>query len=511
MKKGKAYLVGAGPGDEKLITVRGLELIRRADVIIYDRLANPQLLKYKKEGCRLLYVGKASSHHSLNQELISELIALEAEKGNMVVRLKGGDPYVFGRGGEEGELLFDRGIEFEVVPGVTAGIGGLAYAGIPITHRDYGSSMHLITGHKKSGMDALNYRALADLDGTMVFYMGVENLPNIVAGLLANGKPASTKAAIISWATYPHQKVLMTSLAELSEGKLYDKIKPPVLTVIGNVVEVRDKLNFFERRILHGKRIVVTRAGSQIGTLSEKLRALGAEAIECPAIRIKPINLPQIAEEIQKLSEYTHLVFTSQNGVRIFMDELLKEADVRILSSLRICSIGEATSKELAKYSLKADVMPEQYVGEALAEAILEDVKDMKEPVKILIPRAAESRDVLIKILEDSDKAVCLKELKIYENEAEEMNPVVREALLDGADAVTFTSASTVRNFFGMIDEEVQEALSDTALISIGPITSQTLKDMGKTVTREAEIYNIDGIIAAVIETLAAKREETVE
>lgn len=509
MSKGKAYLVGAGPGDEKLITVRGLELIRQADIIIYDRLANPQLLKYKKEDCRLIYVGKASSHHSMKQEDISELIASETEKGNVVVRLKGGDPYVFGRGGEEGELLFDRGLEFEVVPGVTAGIGGLAYAGIPVTHRDYGSSMHLITGHKKSGMDTLNYRALADLDGTMVFYMGVENLPNIVAGLIANGKEKSTKVALISWATYPHQKVLITSLEELSEGKLYPKIKPPVLTVIGNVVEVRDKLNFFERRLLHGKRIVVTRAGSQVGTLSEKLRSLGAEVIECPAIKITPIHLSQISEEIRRLKEYTHLLFTSQNGVRIFMEQLLQEGDVRQLAHLRIGSIGEATTKELARYSLRADVMPEKYVGEALAAAVLEDIDRSGAPAKILIPRAAQARDELLQMLEASDKVVCLKELKIYETEKEAMNPVVREALLCGADAVTFTSASTVRNFFEMIDEEVEQALSEAALISIGPITSETMRAMGKRVTKEAQVYNIDGIISATIDTIASERKET--
>lgn len=502
MNKGKAYLVGAGPGDEKLITVRGMELLKQADVIIYDRLANPRLLRHRKEGCELIYVGKAGGHHSMKQEDISQLIVSEAQKGKQVVRLKGGDPYVFGRGGEEGELLYDSGIPFEVVPGITAGIGGLAYAGIPVTHRDYGSSFHLITAHKKSGIDTLDYQALSALNGTLVFYMGVENLPNIVRGLLKNGKDRKTKVGLISWASYAHQKTIVTDLEELSKGEIYDRIKPPVLIVVGNVVEVRDKLNFFEKRPLHGKRVVVTRATEQASSLTEKLQLLGAEVIESPAIGIRPIGQEALTEEIKNLSDYTHLVFTSQNGVRLFMEELMRSSDVRALAGLRLCSIGEATSEELRKYSLREDLMPRRYIGEELAKVLIEDIERSEKSARILIPRASSAREVLVEMLSVCPKVEKLKELKIYETRAEAMSSEVREKLLEGADAVTFTSASSVRNFFAGADEILQEALKETKMISIGPITSQAAESLGKKIAAEAEVSDIDGLTLALCKAL---------
>lgn len=508
MNKGKVYLVGAGPGDEKLITLRGMEVLKKADVIIYDRLANPELLKYRKESCRLVYVGKASSHHSMKQEDISERIASEAERGNLVVRLKGGDPYVFGRGGEEGELLFERGIPFEVVPGVTAGIGGLAYAGIPITHRDYGSSLHLITGHKKSGKDRLDYSALAALDGTMVFYMGVENLPNIVRGLLSNGKEEDTKVALISWASYPHQKVLLTDLKELSEGKLYDQIHPPVLTVIGNVVQLRDKLNFFETKPLFGKRIVVTRARTQASMLSDKLKDLGAKVIECPAIGIKAINQDSIQREIERIKDYTHLVFTSQNGVRIFMEELLKNKDVRSLSNLKICSIGESTSKELMNYSIRADIMPQRYIAEELAKEICLDIEQSTGDARILVARAEQAREVLLDELRQHSQIKMLQEIKIYQTDAQPIPEEIKAELMSGVDVITFTSSSTVKNFYGMIDDETSAILSETKIVSIGPITSETANGLNKKVTKQAQVYTIDGLIEAVCEVLGIREEK---
>lgn len=510
MDKGKVYLVGAGPGDEKLITVRGMELLQEADVIIYDRLANSDLLNYRKESAQLIYVGKSSSHHTVPQDEISERIAAEAEKGNLVVRLKGGDPYVFGRGGEEGELLFDRQIPFEVVPGITSGIGGLAYAGIPITHRDFGSSLHLITGHKKSEKDQLNYKALATLDGTLVFYMGVTNLPNIVEKLLENGKDPQTKVALISWATYPHQKVWITDLQEISKGHLYDSITPPVLTVIGNVVSLRKKLNFYENKPLFGKKIIVTRAGSQASILAGQLKELGARVIQCPSIRIDPINNKILRAEIQKIKEYTHLVFTSQNGVRIFMDEWLKEKDIRELSGLKICSIGEATTKELQKYFVQPDIMPSKYVGEELAKAMEQDIESYQREVNILIPRAKNAREVLVKILQSNNKVHNLKEIHIYETTIETLSDKTRKELIEGADAITFTSSSTVKNFYEMIDESLQEKLKDVPIFSIGPITSATINELGRSIARQASTYTIDGMITVIQDFFNPEREGSV-
>ena len=286
MKKGKVYLVGAGPGDAGLITVNGMNAIKKADVIVYDRLANPKLLKYNQKSAKLVYVGKASKEHTMKQEDISQLLVDEALAGKTVVRLKGGDPYVFGRGGEEGQLLYQNNVDFEIIPGITSGIGGLAYAGIPITHRDHASSLHLITGHLKSEEDELNYDALAKLDGTLVFYMGVANLKNIAKGLCDSGKDPKTPVALISWATHPSQKTITTTLDEIINDRFTDEVRPPSLIAVGTVINLKKELDFFESKPLHSKRVIVTRARNQASSLVEALEDLGAMVIECPSIKI---------------------------------------------------------------------------------------------------------------------------------------------------------------------------------------------------------------------------------
>ena len=493
MKKGKVYLVGAGPGDAGLITVNGMNAIKKADVIVYDRLANPKLLKYNQKSAKLVYVGKASKEHTMKQEDISQLLVDEALAGKTVVRLKGGDPYVFGRGGEEGQLLYQNNVDFEIIPGITSGIGGLAYAGIPITHRDHASSLHLITGHLKSEEDELNYDALAKLDGTLVFYMGVANLKNIAKGLCDSGKDPKTPVALISWATHPSQKTITTTLDEIINDRFTDEVRPPSLIAVGTVINLKKELDFFESKPLHSKRVIVTRARNQASSLVEALEDLGAMVIECPSIKIVEKNNNELKEAIAKLDSYTHLVFTSQNGVRIFMEELLESFDVRKLSHLKIASIGEATSKELLSYGIKYDLMPKRFVAEELGALLLEEVtKDSK----ILLPRAEGARDILIKMLEDK---CTIDEVKIYKSEIEELDEETRNELLDGADYITFTSSSTVSNFYEMIDENILKKLEETKIISIGPITSETIKEHGKKVHAQAESYSIDGVLETIL------------
>ena len=492
MDHGIVYLIGAGPGDPGLLTVKAVKAIEKSDVIVYDRLANPAFLKYNKKAEKI-YVGKKSSDHTMSQEDISNLIMQLAKEGKTVARLKGGDPYVFGRGGEEAEVLFENDVKFEVIPGITSGIGGLAYAGIPITHRDHASSLHLITGHLKSDDESLDFEALSRLDGTMVFYMGVSNLERIASGLLKGGKDGSTPVAIISWATHPQQKTIITSLSEISEKGIPENVISPSLIAVGSVIGLRNKLDFFEKKLLHGKRIIVTRARAQSSSLVERLEDLGAMVIECPSIIIEKINEDILKKEIENIKDYTHLAFTSQNAVNIFMQELLKTKDARALSHLRICSIGEATSNELKKYSLNYDLMPERFIAEELAGMMLEDID---ENSRILIPRAVGAREILVELL--SQKCY-VNEIKIYEAKVEKPDEDVLEQLKMGADYITFTSSSTVSNFYQMIDEDIKSSLKSAKLISIGPITSATIEEMGYKVTAEAERYDIDGVIDSVI------------
>ena len=323
--KGKVYLVGAGPGDYKLLTLKGLECIKKADVIVYDRLANKNYLKEAKENCEFIYVGKASSNHTLPQDDINRVIADKAKEGKIVTRLKGGDPYVFGRGGEEGELLKEEGIEFEVVPGITSAIGGLCYAGIPITHRDYASSFHVITGHLRDDdkeNPEINWNALANTNGTLVFLMGVANLQKISSNLIKEGKSKDTPVALISWATRSNQRVITSTLENVYETAVRENVKPPTLIAVGDVVELRDKLNFFESKPLFGKNVIVTRSRTQSSSLVSKISDLGGNPIEVPTIKIKKIennialeneiknrfngkrDIPTIEEEIKEVESY---------------------------------------------------------------------------------------------------------------------------------------------------------------------------------------------------------------
>lgn len=499
--KGKVYLVGAGPGDYKLLTLKGLECVQKADVIVYDRLANENYLKEAKPNCEFIYVGKASSNHTLPQEDINRVIADKAKEGKIVTRLKGGDPYVFGRGGEEGELLKEEGIEFEVVPGITSAIGGLCYAGIPITHRDYASSFHVITGHLREDdkeNPEINWNALANTNGTLVFLMGVANLQKISSNLIKEGKSKDTPVALISWATRYNQRVVTSTLENVYETAIKEGVKPPTLIVVGEVVGLREKLNFFENKPLFSKRVIVTRSRTQSSSLVEKISDLGGNPIEIPTIKIDKIeNNIELENEINNIKDYTYLVLTSKNGVDIFFDKLDEMGlDSRALANLRVCAIGSATAKEIKNRGIKADIVPEKFV----AEYLFEELKPiLKSTDKVLIPRAKNARDYLV----DKIGEICeVKEVHTYETV---VDPTRKDEVLEllnrnNADYITFASSSTVKNFVEIIGEENIEKLKNIKVISIGPITTQTIKELGLSLYKEAEVATIDGMISTIIE-----------
>lgn len=497
--KGKVYLVGAGPGDYKLITLKGLECIRKADVIVYDRLANINYLKEAKKGCEFINVGKESSHHLLPQDQINRLIADKALEGKIVTRLKGGDPYVFGRGGEEGELLQAENIDFEVVPGVTSAIGGLCYAGIPITHRDHASSFHVITGHlRKDGKENpdINWNALANMKGTLVFLMGVSNLKNISANLIKEGMAKDTPVAFVSWATRYNQRVVTATLENAYEVAVREEVKPPTLIAVGTVVNLREKLNFFEKKLLFGKNIMVTRSRSQNSKLVERIIDLGGNPIEIPTIKIEKVeNNTELENQIKNLKDYTYLVLTSKNGVDIFFDKLYEMGlDCRALANTKVCAIGSATSKAIAKRGIKADIVPSKAVGESLYDELKGIVT--KED-KILIPRAKNARDFLVDKLNEISNVteVITYESVMDDSKKDEAIKVLEEGNLD---YITFASSSTVKNFINLIGEENKSKLFNTKIISIGKITTKTVLDNGLEVYKESEKASIESMIEAM-------------
>ena len=494
--KGKVYLVGAGPGDYKLMTLKGLECIRKSDVIVYDRLANIDYLKEAKENCEFINVGKASSNHLLPQDDINRLIADKALEGKVVTRLKGGDPYVFGRGGEEAEILREEGIDFEVVPGITSAIGGLCYAGIPITHRDHASSFHVVTGHPRNdGKETkeINWQALANVKGTLVFLMGIANLQHISENLIKEGKDKNTPVAFISWATRSNQRVVTATLENAYEVAVKENIKPPTLIVVGTVVNLREKLNFFEEKPLFGKNIVVTRYRTQSSLLSEKIRDMGGNPIEIPTIKIQKVeDNCELESEINRIKDYTYIVFSSKNAVDIFFDKLNDmNYDARVLCNSKICAVGSETAKAIKAKGIIADIVPKRYV----AEGLYEELKDIiNENDKILIPRAKNARDFLVKKL--SEKSY-VKEVITYESVIDADNKNLALQVIDDEEVeyITFASSSTVKNFMTLIGENNIKKLNDKKIISIGPITSKTIEDFGVEIYKEADEATIDSMI----------------
>ena len=493
----KVYLIGAGPGDPGLLTVKAKEIIEQADVIIYDYLANPAFLKYAKKNAEVLYVGKKAGAHTLPQEEINKLIVKSAQSGKMVARLKGGDPYVFGRGGEEAEELVEAGVEFEVVPGVTAGVAAAAYAGIPVTHRDYTTSVCFITGHEDPTKEESghSWEIYAKSTSTLVFYMGVKNLPMIAANLIKHGRPADTPVALVRFGTRPEQESFVSDLAHVAAESEKRNFQAPSIIIVGGVCNLYNKLSWFEKRPFFGKGIVVTRAREQASTLVKNLNELGAKVFEFPTIEINSLDSSTFDADIEYLTYYDWVIFTSVNGVKCFCDRMKElKKDARAFAGVSIAAIGPATAEELEKYGLIADFVPEKYMAEYVLEGLLERGIAGK---KVLIPRAKVARDVLPESLKKENATV--KVLPVYETSLADSD--VDEALKEKKiQYITFTSSSTVENFFAKIPKETFDNMRDSVkFVSIGPITSKTLAGYGFKADLEPVDYTIPSLVSVMI------------
>ena len=500
--KAKVYLVGAGPGDPGLITVKGKECIQNADVIIYDYLASPALLNYARKSAELIYVGKKGGDHTLSQEEINALIVDKAKSGGMVCRLKGGDPFIFGRGGEEAEVLFKEELSFEVVPGVTSAIAAAAYAGIPLTHRQLTSTLAFVTGHEDPDKEetSINWSSLASGIGTLVFFMGVKNLPNITRNLINHGKSADTPVALIQWGTTSSQKTVTGTLDKIAEKARTAGIKAPAIIVIGDVVHLRNKLKWFEQRPLLGKRIVVTRARQQASDLVGLLSDLGAECLEYPTIKIMPPeDLEPVKQAVENLSAYDWIVFTSVNGVDYFFEQLFAAGkDVRALGRMKTAAIGPATAGRLREFGLTSDIIPKTY----RAESVIEAFKDQQlKDKKILLPRAAAARPILPKELKKMGAEV--EEIPAYETlkVTESTDDLVQQLEDRRIDLITFTSSSTVKNFKALLpSENFKKLIQGVTIASIGPITTDTASELGFEVHITADSYTIPGLVDAILQ-----------
>ncbi len=498
---GKVYLVGAGPGDPGLLTLKGKAALERADCVIYDFLANEALLRHTRADCEKIYVGKRAGRHTMSQDRINRLLIDKARQGLCVVRLKGGDPFIFGRGGEEAMELSLAGIPFEVVPGVSAGHAAPAYAGIPLTHRDLASSACFITGHEEpsdpdsSLATVLEGSSVTSKAETLVFFMGAHTLSETTALLLKQGRDPSTPVAIIRWGTTPNQEVVTGTLAEVASKS--NSIRPPALIVIGEVVKLREKLRWFEDLPLFGKRIVITRAREQASPLREALAERGAEVVEVPTLEIhKPDSWEPFDDAIRRLEEFDFLLVTSVNGVRNFLYRLKASGrDARDLKGLEIGAIGPATAKEFESAGVRVDFMPNEYRAEGLLDAL--EGRELLGKA-FLIPRARVARDLVPQVLRERGARV--EVIEAYYTAAPEYKTEELEALLvPPPDMITFTSSSTAINFARLpFSEKVRASLKNAQNASIGPITSETLRNLGMSVHVEAKVSTIPGLVQAI-------------
>jgi uroporphyrinogen III methyltransferase/synthase len=504
LSTGKVFIVGAGPGDAGLITVRGKQLIDSADAIVYDALANRELLpKQAREtgSPELYFVGKrGGDERSVSQDQINDTLIRLAREGKRVVRLKGGDPFVFGRGGEEAQALNDAAVQFEIVPGVTAGIAAPAYAGIPVTHRGISTSVTFVTGSEQPGKATTqtNWNALAKSGGTLVLYMGMKTLPDIVAALIDGGMDPAMPVAAIQWGTHPRQRTVIATLETLVDQAAAAGITAPVITVIGYSVILRDEINWFEARPLFGRRIVVTRASVQAPALSEKLRELGADIIEMPATRVVRLDLEPLRDAMSRIADYDWIVFTSQNAVSIFWEQLLGAGrDARMLAGARIAAVGPATAGALLEHGIVVDIVPERFVAESLLEKL--STRDDVAGSSILYVTAEGAREVLAEGLTGIGANVDRIEAYKSITDGADASRLARTIEKGGVDLVTFTSASSVRAYVETIGEELSHRV---AAASIGPVTSEAIADAGIELRVEATESTIDGLVDAIQRSL---------
>ncbi len=502
MKTGKVYLVGAGPGDPKLLTLRGKECLEQAEVVIYDYLANPALLEHVRPEAERIYVGRRGRGEYGDQAEINRLMIDRARAGKIVVRLKGGDPFVFGRGGEEAEAVAEAGIPFEVVPGVTSAVAAPAYAGIPVTHRTLASSVALVTGHEDplKPSPTVEWDRLASTSGTVVFLMGMKNLPAIVAHLTASGRPATTPVALIRWGTRAEQRTVIGTLADIVRKADEARLEPPTVIVVGEVVRLREKLNWFESRPLFGTTVLVTRPREQAGEFADLLAGYGARVLTMPTIAIvDPADWGPLDRAIGDLARYDWVIFTSVNGVRFFFDRLRTLGrDARALGRARVCAIGPRTAEELAERGFKADLVPEEYQAEGVLEAMKKE--DLKG-VRILIPRAEVARDILPEELRargaDVTVAVAYRTVR-PEADGEALKERLRRREIG---VVTLTSSSSVRNYVALFADRAEAStLTANAVVAcIGPITAETAESYGLKVGIRAKENTVPALAEAIV------------
>jgi len=512
--KGKVYLVGAGPGDPGLITVRGKYLLERAEVVVYDYLASRKLLKHVPKDAVFIYAGKkGGAKHMHTQEEINQMLVDHALAGKTVVRLKGGDPFIFGRGGEELEKLYEAGVPFEVVPGVTSATAAATYAGIPITHRDYTASVAFITGHEDPTKENSNidWSKLATGAGTIVIYMGIKNLPIIVQNLLKYGRDPKTPVAVVRWASTPEQRTVVGTLDTIKDIVADAGIKPPSLIIVGEVVTLRKTIDWYEKRPLFGKKIVVTRTREQASTLMVGLEENGANCMECSTIDIQPVDSYKVLDgELERLKEYHWILFSSLNGVTYFFERLFsKGMDARDLNGPDIAAVGKSTADLLHQYGINADLIPSEFTSEGLAESLLDLGVEGRN---ILIPRAEKGREILPETLRGAGAQVTIA--PVYKNLApvgrkEELRQELEAGLIE---MVTFTSSSTVRNFLTMVDaeseEKLKQLLSGVKIAAIGPITAKTVTDNGLEVHVQPEEHTIPEMIEAIVKYYVGDSEK---
>lgn len=497
MKSGICYLVGAGPGDIGLVTLKAKECIEIADVLVYDALIADEFLRWVKPECELIFVGKRADNHALAQQETNDLLVEKALEGKVVVRLKGGDPTMFGRGGEEAGCLADAGVRFEIVPGISSAIAGPAYAGIPVTHRDHCSQLTVFTGHEdpSKGDSLLDYAQLANTGGTKVFLMGVKRLRMICDELLKHGADSNMPIALVRWATTGKQKTIEGTLSSIAEIAESQNFKAPAVAIIGNVVKEREKLNWFEGRPLHGKKVVVTRTRSQASELSKQLTGLGAEVLEIPTIKIEhPDDKQEFVEGVGQVHTYDWLVFSSPNGVERFFDAFFSVYDdARSIGGVRIAAVGPGTAKKVNEYRLAVDLIPETYIAEGLVQSFSDN--EHIENQTVLWVRGAEARDTIQTGL--SALGAIVDECIAYKTvpEFDDPNGAKERFATEGADVITFVSSSAAKHFFALN----MPFPENCKVASIGPVTSATLEVIGKPASLQAKEHNIDGLVEAVV------------
>jgi len=509
-QQGVCYLVGAGPGDPGLLTLRGRECLEQAEVVIYDYLSNPELLRFAPATAEKIYAGKTAGSHALPQGEINALLVKHTSDGKRVVRLKGGDPFLFGRGGEEAGELAEAGLRFEIVPGVTSAIGGLAYAGIPVTHRLSNAVLTIFTGHEEPGKESgevasrIDYKAIASAPGTKVMLMGMVKLPSITVSLAQEGMPESTPVALVRWATTGRHQTLIGTLATIADLAEKSGFKAPAVAVFGEVVKLRESLNWFETRPLFGRKIVVTRTRQQAGGLLAALRELGADAYELPTIRIEPCTGKNeqiaLAEALVDVRSYDWIIFTSPNGVEAFFKAFFTAyEDARDLGGARIAVIGNGTAKKVREYHFAVDLIPKEFV----AESLLEEFKELEiENLRILLPRAAGAREMLA--LELENLGAIVDDVPVYQtvHETEDVSGGIKRFREEGGDLITFTSASTAKHFMAL-DLPLPEGLKTA---SIGPVTSSEMHELGLSVDLEAPQHDIPGLVEAILSFYNAQK-----